>query len=52
MTKKRNPVKFVLKRKLNKTWRLSIRSRGEATEAALVAAARAKKMATTFILRL
>ena len=52
MTEKRNPVKFGLKKKLSKTWRLSIRSRGEATEAALVAAARAKKMATTFILRL
>ena len=30
------------------TWRLSIRSRG--TEAAWAAAARARKMATTFIL--
>ena len=35
-----------------KTWRLSIRSRGAATEAAWVAAARARSMATTFILRL
>ena len=32
------------------TWRLSIRSRGAATEAAWAAAARARKMATTFIL--
>ena len=39
-----------MKDELIKTWRLSIRSRGAATEAAWAAAARARKTATTFIL--